>query len=186
MNLRSLGYIVDTVEVTRAEELARVLKQASRKPVEIKLPKDLFSTLETYLRKSRYFYMITSASEYYVAVTVSAPEALLMLDSDVHPKSYKLSNPLVLHSLLLASEVVATGRVSSQLDLVKLLLSKQHGIWLYMLVSDEYYGRAYLLTSGSKVVGVVYMDALTYYGIVALRLLFYRLPFRYVLYSVKT
>lgn len=184
MSLRSLGYVVDTVEVASIEELASVLKQATRKPVEIKLPRDLFSALEPYLKKSRYFYLVTSASDYHVMVTVSAPEALLVLDSDVHAKSRRLSNPLSLQNILQASEVAATGRVSSQLDLVRLLLSRQHGTWFYMLISDEYYGKAYLLMEGTKVHGVVYMNALTYYGVTALRLLFYRLPYRYVLYMI--
>lgn len=185
MNLRSLGYVVETVEVSDVDDLINAIKVARRKPVELIVPRNLFTMLEPHLKKSRYVYLVTSASDKNVVVSVAAPEALLFLDYEFHSKSYKLANPMSLYSVLSASDVEATGVVASQLDLLRLLLSKRHGIRLHAFVSDEYYGRAYLLTSGSKVCCTVYMDALVYYGNEALRLLFYRLPYRYVLYKVE-
>lgn len=185
MNLRNLGYVVETVEVSTVEELVNAVRMAKRKPVELVIPRNLYIMVESQLKKSRYVYMITSASDERVTVSVAAPEALLALDSRLYSKSRILANPISVYSLLYASTVDSAGDVASQYDLLKLVLSKPHGVWFYVFVSDEYCGRAYLLTNGAKVHGAVYMDALTYYGELAIRLLFYRLPYRYTRYKVQ-
>lgn len=185
MSLRSLGYVVETFKVDTVEELVSAIKVAKRKPVELVVPRTLYTMLEPQLKKMRYVYLVTSASDEHVVVSVAAPEALLLLDDELQSKSHKLVNPLSLHNVLSISTVEATGVVASQYDLLSLLLSRRYGVWFYMFVSSEYYGRAYLLTEGSKIHGAVYMNALIYYGELAIRLLFYRLPYRYVLYRVE-
>lgn len=185
MSLRSLGYLVESIVVSNVEDMANALKLVKRKPVEITVTRELFSTLEPYLKKARYIYLITSVSENNITVTVAAPEVLFQLDRELHAKSQKLLNPLVFYALLFSSTMKESGTVVSQLDLLKLLLSKTSGIWLYTFISDEYHGKAYLLASGSKIHAVVYMNSLNYCGDTALRLLFYRLPYRYILYSVE-
>lgn len=183
MSLRSLGYVVERYEAERVDELAKLLKECNRKPIEVKMPRDLFTSIEPHLKKSRYLYFILSASDEYIEVSVVAPEALFVLDNDINAKSHKLANPLSIYALLSSSDISSSGAVSTQFDLIRLLVSNKF-LNLYVFTSDEYYGRAYLLMDYSKVKGVVYMNSLIYTGVHALRLLFYRLPYWYIAYNV--
>lgn len=185
-----MPYIDTVLELRDLGDMDEVLRVLERKPLVLLVEKTLFDAVEQILRKSLVIYSVLGLEEGgRVRVLLTYPEHFLTLHRDIEEKSFTLADPEYLYDItffLRKSELLESRRVSTPLDLVKLLHgSCRHGYRFIYLVSTSVPARAYVLCVSSVIHAVVYQDSLTHTGLRALRLLFYTGPYEVNVYRLR-